>query len=178
MSIVTKTGDNGSTSLMYGRRVAKSDSRIHACGDMDELNAALGLARAVIRDDHLRRQLLSIQKELVIVMGELSVIGDDRERYEHGGFRFVDAAMVGRLEAEIDGLERGNKLRFTDWVMPGDNLESAALDVARTVCRRAERQVASIDDLSCNPEILRYLNRLSDLCWLYARHLDASTNSP
>ena len=171
MSIATKTGDEGETSLMYGRRVPKTDARVDAYGCVDELNAALGLARATASDSFLSEQILAVQKELVTVMGELATAAEDMDRYVKDGFVLTTAAMTDRLTAVIDDLEANRLAKFKDWVTPGKTLSSATLDLARTVCRRAERRVAAVmsGDPKFNRELLRYLNRLSDLCWLLAR---------
>ncbi|MEY2496494.1 MAG: cob(I)alamin adenosyltransferase, partial [Verrucomicrobiota bacterium] len=172
--IATKTGDAGETSLMYGRRVGKTNARVDAYGCVDELSAALGLARAASTDRLLSEQILLAQKELITVMGELATAPDDLERYVKDGFRLTTSAMVDRLTASVDDLEK-NKLRpFKGWAVPGATADSAALDFARTVCRRAERRVAALTTgaENFNPEILRYLNRLSDLCWLLARYAE------
>jgi cob(I)alamin adenosyltransferase len=167
VSIATKTGDKGETSLMYGRRVAKSDHRVDAYGCVDELNSALGLARAAVKEQWVREQILTAQKELITVMGELATAPEDLKRYEKDHFAITASSMVDRVTAVIDELEKDKSLHPNDWVIPGSSLESAALDLARTTCRRAERRVATLENI--NPEILRYLNRLSDLCWLLAR---------
>lgn len=174
MSIATKTGDNGTTALMFGRRVPKTDPRVEAYGAVDELNAALGTARAAAQEPFVAEPILAIQKELVLLMGELAVADEDRERYAKGGYGFVTAALVERLTALIDDLEKNHKLSFKHWATPGATPGSAALDMARTVCRRAERRVTGLMEkaIAVNPEILRYLNRLSDLCWLYARWIE------
>jgi cob(I)alamin adenosyltransferase len=169
VSIVTKTGDTGQTSLMYGRRVSKTDPRVDAYGCVDELNAALGLARALSQDS-VSDQILAAQKDLIVVMGELATAREDVDRYLKDGFRLTTAAMVDRLSAVIVDIEKDKSLYPKDWVIPGKNQASAALDLARTTCRRAERRVAAATDT--NPEILRYLNRLSDLCWILARYAE------
>ena len=167
MSIVTKTGDQGETSLMYGRRVPKNDPRVEAYGAVDELTTALGLAHAGSDEKFVTEQIFAIQKDLINVMGELSTLPEDRQRYVQDGFQVVDVKMVDRVTALIADLEKDKSLYPKDWVIPGANTVSAALDLARTICRRAERHVASLKDP--NPEILRYLNRLSDFCWILAR---------
>jgi cob(I)alamin adenosyltransferase len=173
MSIATKTGDAGETSLMYGRRVPKTDARVDAYGCVDELNAALGLARAAASDPLLTEQISAAQKELVTVMGELATGAEDLDRYLKDGFQVTSAAMVDRLTGVIDELER-KMGKFKHWSSPGETMNSATLDLARTVCRRAERRVAGLmaADSKFNTEILRYLNRLSDLCWLLARYAE------
>lgn len=170
MSIITKTGDDGTTALMYGRRVPKNHPRVEAYGSLDELNAALGLARAMAAGDPVGANLLSIQKDLVVVMGELSVQPTDLPRYVKDGYAPVTPALTARLDAlarEIEAQEAGVK----DWVMPGATKTGAALDVARTVCRRAERRICALKETGelKNAEIVVYLNRLSDLLWLLAR---------
>ncbi|MEY2508539.1 MAG: cob(I)alamin adenosyltransferase [Verrucomicrobiota bacterium] len=174
MSIATKTGDEGETSLMYGRRVPKTDERVDAYGSVDELNSALGLARASAPKGFLSEQIFAIQKELVVVMGELATAGEDVERYQKDGFHLTSAAMTDRLTAVVDDLEKNRLGKFKGWATPGETVHAAALDLARTTCRRAERRVASLmtEDLKFNREILRYLNRLSDVCWLLARYAE------
>lgn len=175
MSIATKTGDSGETSLMYGRRVPKSDPRVDTCGCIDELNAALGVARVTAGSGSIGDQLLAIQKELIIVMGELATMPADIPRYMKDGYELTSAAMVDRLTGLIEELEKDKLLHDNDWAIPGSTPIAATLDLARTTCRRAERRVAvlSEQDGNLNSEILRYLNRLSDLCWLLARYAES-----
>jgi cob(I)alamin adenosyltransferase len=174
MSIVTKTGDAGKTSLMYGRRVSKSDARVEAGGAIDELTAALGLARAFAAHPFICDQILAVQKDLILLMGEVATHPSDAERYAKDGFDHITSEMVDRLGAVITKLEQDESLHPKDWVIPGASQASSALDLARTACRRAERRVVAIsaDDGTPNPEIVRYLNRLSDLCWLLARYTE------
>src|SRR5436190_10476611 len=176
MSIVTKTGDQGETSLMYGRRVPKNDPRVEAYGAVDELTAALGLARATCEDKFVADQIFAVQKDLINVMGELATTPEDRQRYVKDGFTVTDAKMVDRVTAVIVDLEKDKSLYPKDWVIPGANSVSAALDFARVTCRRAERHVATLRDP--NPEILRYLNRLSDCCWLLSRYMEKRLKQP
>jgi cob(I)alamin adenosyltransferase len=177
MSIATKTGDDGSTALMYGRRVSKNDVRVAAYGTVDELNAALGFVRATAGETFITDAVFAIQKELVILMGELAVADEDRERYAKGGFQFVEPAMVEALTAIVDDIEKNHKITYDGWATPGATLGSAALDLARTTCRRAERHVIALRETGAqvNPEIVRYLNRLSDLCWLWARWVETKS---
>ena len=174
MSIVTKTGDKGETSLMYGRRVPKSDPRVDAYGCVDELTAALGLARSISIEKFLSEEILAAQKDLIVVMGELATTPQDRERYVKDGFHLSTAAMVDRITTVIVDLEKVKSLYPKDWVIPGGTSVSAALDFARATCRRAERHIAAFmaDDKDFNPEILRYLNRLSDFLWVLARYAE------
>jgi len=171
LSIATKTGDAGETSLMYGRRVPKSDPRVDTCGCIDELNAALGFARVTATDTLIPELILSVQKELILIMGEVATLPEDLQRYIKDGFNLTSREMVDRLTLEIDELEKNKLLHYKGWAIPGSTPVSAALDIARTACRRAERRIAALAQTTpeINPEILRYLNRLSDLCWLLAR---------
>jgi len=170
MSIVTRTGDGGTTGLMYNRRVPKHHPRVAAYGAVDELNAALGLARALATETFVTDNLFSIQKDLVVLMGELCVQPQDLPRYFQAGFAPVTPALTAKLEVLVREIEAQN-VRFDGWATPGANPGSAALDVARTTCRRAERAVCALDDTgeTVNPEIVIFLNRLSDLLWLFAR---------
>ena len=170
MSIVTKTGDQGTTALMYNRRVPKCHPRVEAYGAVDELNAALGLARASANREFVRDHLILIQKDLIVLMGELATAVEDLPRYVKDGFSLVTSELSSRLEEVVKVIESGQGA-LHGWATPGANPASAALDVARTVCRRAERRVCSLQDSSqlSNPQIVIYLNRLSDLLWLLAR---------
>src|SRR5437588_7836213 len=109
-------------------------------------------------------------------MGELATLPEDRQRYVKDGFQIVDAKMVDRVGAVIVDLEKDKSLYPKDWVIPGASPVSAALDLARTTCRRAERKIAALIDP--NSEILRYLNRLSDLCWILARYVEKKSERP
>jgi cob(I)alamin adenosyltransferase len=173
MSIVTKTGDAGTTALMFGRRVPKNHPRVEACGAVDELNAALGLARATAEHNFVRDNLTAIQKDLIVLMGELGVLPEDLPRYVKDGYSLVTPAMTAKLDALVKEIESQN-VTFKGWATPGATLQSAALDVARTVCRRAERHVCALKESgdSVNPEIVIYLNRLGDLLWLFARWVE------
>lgn len=179
MSIVTKTGDKGETSLMYGHRVSKGDARVDAYGCIDELTAALGVARSIGTDKFISDEILAAQKDLIVIMGELATAPSDWERYVKDGFHVTAPAMVDRVTAVIEGLEKDKSLYPKDWVIPGGTRVSAALDFARTTCRRAERHIAafSTSDAKFNTEILRYLNRLSDLCWVLARYVEKNSRN-
>jgi len=170
MSIATKTGDGGTTGLMYNRRVSKCHPRVEACGAVDELNAALGLARAASPDPALGRRLEGIQKDLVILMGELATQREDLPRYTKDGFPVVTGALAAKLDALVREIEAQN-IPCTGWATPGANPAAATLDVARTACRRAERRVCALREAGQlgNLEIIVYLNRLSDVLWLLAR---------
>jgi cob(I)alamin adenosyltransferase len=176
VSISTKTGDDGTSGLLFGRRVPKTDAHIEACGAVDELNAALGLARAAVGSGPLNAEILRIQNELVPLMGELALLDEDRAKYQERGGQFLQPEATERLTAAVHALEQ--QVSFSDWAMPGANPASAACDFARTVCRRAERRVLLLraGQPSQNPEIVRYLNRLSDLCFVWAREAERSTS--
>ncbi len=177
MSIVTKTGDQGTTALLYNRRVSKCDPRVEACGEVDELNAALGLARATAPGEVARDQLLAVQKDLIALMGELATATEDLPRYVKDGFARLNGRTTGRLEEWVREVET-EQIQFRNWAMPGGNVHSAALDLARAVCRRAERRVCALQQLGQlpNQEILIFLNRLSDLLWLWARRADQAAS--
>jgi cob(I)alamin adenosyltransferase len=178
MSIVTKTGDEGDTSLMYGRRVPKTHPRIEACGAIDELNAVLGLARATADQSLQPQPLLAIQKDLVALMGELATATEDLPRYQKDGFAALSPTLTARLDTLVRELESQN-LPASGWATPGANPQAATLDLARTVCRRAERCVCALKAAGelPNPEIVVYLNRLSDLLWLLARKAEANPST-
>src|SRR5258706_15496878 len=118
MSIVTKTGDKGTTALMYGRRVPKSHPRVEAYGSVDELNAALGLARATVEHDFIRDNLLLIQKDLVVLMGELAVAVEDLPRYVKDGYSLVTSPMAAKL-GELGREGESHNVSFKGWGTPG-----------------------------------------------------------
>jgi len=174
MSIVTKTGDSGTTALMFNRRVSKSHPRVEACGSVDELNSALGLARASADQEFIRDHLLAIQKDLIILMGEVATSTEDLPRLLKAGFSVVTPEQTSKLDDLVKQLEAQN-IAPKDWVLPGENVSSAALDFARTTCRRAERSICALKESNelQNPEIIVYLNRLSDTLWLLARWVES-----
>lgn len=179
MSIATKTGDQGTTGLMYNRRVSKTHPRVEAYGSVDELNAALGMARATTDSDFVRENLFAIQKDLVTLMGELATGADDLARYAKDGYSLVSPAMTAKLDALVRGIE-AQKVIFRGWATPGASVHAAALDVARTTCRRAERRVCALHETGelRNAEIIVYLNRLADLLWLFARWVETRLAQP
>lgn len=160
---------------MYNRRLPKQHPRVEAYGTVDELNSALGMARATAESEALREHLLSTQKDLVILMGELATHPDDSERYLRDGFQRVSGAMTQRLDDGVAAIE-ARDITFKGWATPGETLNSAALDVARTVCRRAERRVLELRDREGfeNSEVIVYLNRLADFLWLLAREVETN----
>lgn len=173
MSIATKTGDDGTTGLMYNRRVAKTHPRVEACGAVDELNAAIGLARASGQDPDLGSSLVAIQKDLITIMGELATLPEDLERYEGDKFVIVTPALYMKLDLLVKEIEAQN-VSFKGWATPGANLSAATLDMARVACRRAERNILRIYEppFKPNPAIVTYMNRLSDVLWLMARRAE------
>jgi cob(I)alamin adenosyltransferase len=158
---------------MYNRRVSKCHPCVQAYGAVDELNAAIGMARATASDKFIQENLEMIQKDLVALMGELATLPDDLGRYVKDGYAVLTAAMTAKLEGLVKEIE-AQKISFKGWATPGANVSSATLDVARTVCRRAERDVCALKESGqlANDEILIYLNRLSDLLWLFARWVE------
>jgi cob(I)alamin adenosyltransferase len=175
--IYTKTGDDGTTGLLYGGRVSKADRVTEAYGTVDEVVAQLGLVRALSEDGGLREGLLGVQRELFVVAADLAANPAERAKLEPG-VSLATSAMVLRLETWIDELVLAHPLPSA-FVVPGANPVSAALDVARGVVRRAERRVVELRDAGAevNEAILRYLNRLSDLLFVLAR-VEAGGSEP
>lgn len=171
--IYTRAGDRGSTRLSTGAPVSKASARVEAYGAVDELNAALGLARLHAGGDQALDPLLArIQNELFDLGADLATPEDSRAGA--GALRIV-AAQVARLEAEIDTLNADLE-PLTSFVLPAGSALAAALHVARTVCRRAERRAVAFIEAEAgagHAEALRYLNRLSDLLFVAARHANA-----
>jgi cob(I)alamin adenosyltransferase len=167
--IYTRTGDDGTTGLLYGGRIPKSDLVTEAYGTTDEAVAALGLARALCEDEALVKDLLVLQRELFVVGADLAANPRERKKLDPE-VSLVTEGMVRRVEARIDDLVERRPLPET-FVVPGANPASAALDVARSVVRRAERNVVALEraEREVNPEVRRYLNRLSDLLFVLAR---------
>lgn len=178
MSIATRTGDSGTTGLMYNRRVPKSHPRVEAYGAVDETNSAMGMARATATDAFVSANLLAIQKDLVTIMGELATAKEDIERYTKDGYPRVTQELTAKLDALVKTIE-DQSVTFKGWATPGMTVNSAALDVARTACRRAERRVFALHEAGeiRNDEILVFLNRLSDLLWLFARWVETKAES-
>lgn len=172
--IYTRTGDAGLTALGSGQRVPKHHQRIAAYGAVDEANAAIGLARLHLEaeEEFLRASLERVQNDLFDVGADLCVSGDGRS--DAGPALRVTAAQVERLEREIDHMNAGLR-PLTSFVLPGGSLAGASLHVARTVCRRAEREICALAALpgeAVNGEVLRYVNRLSDLLFVASRHVN------
>ncbi len=174
VKIYTKKGDDGTTGLWYGGRVEKSGLRTEAYGTLDEACSALGIARALCEADQteLAADILALQNELFVAGAELATAPEAAERLEDGVSRIV-ASMTDALDGEIDKYMARVDLP-PKFVIPGGNQISAQLDLARTIIRRAERCVVRIQLAGelASPEILRFLNRASDLCFAMARAAD------
>jgi len=173
-SIVTRGGDSGETSLLYGGRVPKDDLHTEAYGALDEAISALGLARASVAasDAAFATRLLELQRELFTVGAELATGRGERHLLEKH-FAVVSASMVDALEREVHDLEASVPLPKA-FVIPGGTVPAAAIDMARTFVRRAERRAVALQragELE-NAEVLRYLNRCSDLLFMLARQAE------
>ncbi len=172
MSIITGRGDSGETDLLFGKRIAKTSSRVEALGAVDELNAALGLARASGLAEEVEAIVDLIQEKLVGLMGQLACLSEDAARYDEKAYAKVLDADVNWLEERAKDFE-GRGIRFTGWARPGaeHSVGRAGLDVARAVARRAERRVWQLhQEGDTVPAAVRlYFNRLSDLLWILAR---------
>jgi cob(I)alamin adenosyltransferase len=169
MSIATKQGDTGMTRLMYGERVSKADLQVEAYGTIDELNAFLGMARSLCDDEWINRVLERLQRETFVVGAELATPPEQLYKLKTR----VDSAMIAALDNEVQEVEAMPNV-LGDWALPGATQVGAAIDVARVVCRRAERCVVRLSDNGAlsNSEVLRYLNRLSDVLWLLGRRYE------
>lgn len=176
MSIATRTGDTGTTGLMYNRRVSKCHPRVESYGSVDALNAALGFARATAAHAFIGDNLLVVQNDLVVLMGELATDTNDLERYVKDGFKLVTGNLTGKLDQLVAKIE-AQHISFKGWATPGACANSAALDLARTACRHAERRACALQEANQlhNPEIIVYLNRLSDTLWLMARWVETQS---
>ena len=175
MSIATKRGDGGQTGLAGGIRVSKADLRVESYGSVDELNAHLGFARSICHDKEIAAWTEEIQRTLFRVGSALATPPESKKKPPVITTEDVDKLtdLVYKIEA-TDGI-------LADWSLPGGHPESSAYEMARTVCRRAERSVVRFVESggSTQPEVLAYLNRLSDVIWLFGRliELNAGVNS-
>ena len=168
--IYTKSGDDGTTGLLYGGRTSKGADLVDALGDIDEAVSALGVARASCTDEPRSALLLGLQRDLFVVAADLATNPAHRDRLVLG-ISLVDAAMAVKIEELIDALILEQPLRPI-FVVPGTTPQEAAIDLARSVVRRAERHTVQARTAGClvTDEVLRYLNRLSDLLYVVARH--------
>jgi cob(I)alamin adenosyltransferase len=185
-SIATRTGDDGTTSLLFGERVPKTDVRIVANGSVDELNVRLGMAKATLfKDDQDTYKFIeSIQLNLVNLMGEIAVAPEDWVRYAASAMPNLKPDVLESLDKRVEVLEEAG-FTYKGWATPGANITSASFDCARTACRNAELAVIEVKNKGLlNPSqaglILQTLNRLSDVLWLEARRYESlnTANTP
>ncbi len=170
MSITTKTGDDGTTSLLFGKRVSKTHPRVITCGCVDEFCSALGLCRASCKNKDTQEHLLRIQQQLVHLMSELSTSNENQSRFhDKHGRDVISTENIDYLNRLIK--QKENQTPFKGWTFSGESLLNAYFDLARTTCRRAERDVVMLRESGAvvRPELIQYLNRLSDLLWLWSR---------
>jgi cob(I)alamin adenosyltransferase len=167
-SMATTRGDAGQTGLAGGIRVSKASLRVDTYGNIDELISTLGFARSICEDSEIAGFSHGVQRELFKVGSALATPPDSPKPQVQ-----IDAAMVDRLTAEVHRIEAIEGM-LSDWSVSGAHTAAAAFDVARTVCRRAERGVVRLADAGepVQPTILAYLNRLSDVLWLFGRKLE------
>jgi len=170
--VYTRTGDDGTTGLLFGGRVAKDSPITEACGDVDEAQAAIGVARAVAAgaDPLLEAILVDVARDLWVLMAELATAPANRRKLETGT-TLVTPEMVVALERRIDQVSK----MFSpprEFVVPGSDPVSASLDMARTIVRRAERHAVAM--VAAGSHAATYLNRLSDLMWSLARWQEGS----
>jgi cob(I)alamin adenosyltransferase len=176
--IYTKKGDDGTTGLLYGGRISKADPATEAYGSVDEAVAALGLARALALDEAMNAVILDLQRQLFVVGADLATNPGERHKLK-AGTSLVTADMTAELERLIDRSIEEHPLP-QEFLVPGENPPSAALDVARTMVRRAERRVVELRESggTVNPDVMRYLNRLSDLLFCLARQAAGGPEAP
>jgi cob(I)alamin adenosyltransferase len=167
-SISTMRGDAGETSLAGGVRVSKGSLRVETYGTVDELNSALGLARSICEDADLAAFTKAVQQDLFSIGSSLATPAESPKPQI-----MIDPSLVTRLTDEVHRLEAIDGM-LADWSIPGEHCAAAAYDVARTICRRAERALVRLQEsgAAVQPAILSYLNRLSDLLWLFGRKLE------
>jgi len=170
VKIYTRTGDDGTTGLFGGGRVAKASRRVEAYGTVDELNATLGVARATRLDELTEDILARVQLDLFTLGAELACVPGKEAKL---AMVLLTDADAERIERDIDAAE-ATVMPLQTFVLPAGTPEAAALHLARTVCRRAERAVLAIEDTPVRPGLVVYLNRLSDLLFVLARHANAA----
>ena len=173
--IYTKKGDDGTTGLLYGGRVNKDDVRTSVYGTLDETVSALGIARAGGLVPEIEAIAVRLQREMFVVGAQLATSEENQGKLEVGVSK-VDASMTQQAERDIDDLLERHPLR-PEFILPGETMGSAGLDLARSTIRRAEREAAAMDreGLVPDPEILSYLNRVSDLLFAMARFHEAES---
>jgi cob(I)alamin adenosyltransferase len=169
MSISTKRGDGGQTGLAGGIRVSKTHPRVECYGTIDELISQMGFALSICRDAEVKGLIEKIQRELYKVGSAIATPPESKKTPPE-----ITAAMADALEEEVHRIEAEPAV-LSDWSLPGSLPDAAAIDVARTICRRAERLATGLMEAGAlsNPQILAYLNRLSDLLWLLARLVES-----
>jgi cob(I)alamin adenosyltransferase len=168
MSIATKRGDSGTTGLPGGVRVSKTNPRVECYGTIDELISQMGFARSITEHKEVHDLTKEIQRELFKVGSAIGTAPESRKPAPE-----ITQEMVDELEGHVHRIEAMPGI-LGDWSLPGEIPDSAAMDVARTICRRVERLAVGLfeDGVLTNPHILSYLNRLSDLLWLFGRQLE------
>ena len=168
MSIATKRGDSGTTGLPGGVRVSKTNPRVECYGTIDELISQMGFARSITEHKEIHDLTKEIQRELFKVGSAIGTAPESRKPAPE-----ITQAMVDALEGHVHRIEAMPGI-LGDWSLPGEIPDSAAMDVARTICRRVERLAVGLfeEGVLTNPHILSYLNRLSDLLWLFGRQLE------
>jgi cob(I)alamin adenosyltransferase len=176
--IYTKTGDDGTTGLLFGGRVSKADAVIEVCGTLDEAVAALGIARATLGDRGLQEEVLGLQRGLFAAAAEIAANPRARDRLV-AGISSVTAEMTASLERTIDALLAEHPLRPA-FVVPGATPASAALDLGRTFLRRAERRLIAGRErgMTVSGTLIAYLNRASDLAYVLARAAAGEGDEP
>jgi len=167
-SISTMRGDTGETSLAGGVRVSKGSLRVETYGTVDELNSSLGFARSICEDGEMAAFTMNVQQDLFKIGSSLATPAESPKPQI-----VIDAALTERLTDEVHRLEAIDGM-LADWSIPGAHRAAAAYDVARTICRRAERSLVRLQESGAvvQPAILSYVNRLSDLLWLFGRKLE------
>jgi len=168
MSISTMRGDGGETSLAGGVRVSKASARVEAYGTIDELNSSLGFARSICDDPEIAAFTKAIQQDLFRIGSALATPTESPKPQV-----IIDPALVDRLTAEVHRIEAIDGM-LADWSIPGEHTAASAFDMARTICRRGERALVRLQEAGAvvQPAILAYVNRLSDLLWLFGRKLE------
>ena len=168
MSISTMRGDGGETSLAGGVRVSKASARVETYGTIDELNSSMGFARSICDDAEIAAFTKGVQQDLFKIGSSLATPPESPK-----GQIVLDSSLVDRLTSEVRRIEAIDGI-LADWSIPGEHTAAAAFDVSRTICRRAERGLVRLQEagVAVQPAMLAYVNRLSDLLWLFGRKLE------
>jgi ATP:cob(I)alamin adenosyltransferase len=175
MGITTKTGDSGKTSLLFGKKIPKDDLRVEACGTLDELCSFLGMAKSLITERGLKSVIESIQKDLFVIGTEVAAAPKHLNKLK----KRITKNSVSKMDELIGSWEVKNRSRATCFCLPGENLVSSSFDISRTIARRAERTLVTLKrkKIVSNGDIIVYLNRLSDLLYLFARSYGQKTKT-